>query len=194
MAALTNSDLRKETSSIQSFLVLGPTNISVPLLEELSHSGGGLFDTLDSVRRALLAFVIVSVIGSGSTFLISIPSVIFPASRLLVYASVFTSHLSSLSAFLAAVLHSVLAVGGSSILGSVGKALNVTITPGEKALTFVWVSWALIVVAAAYWAAVWFVEVRKWSFSRRLRTEDERGNWKGIRGEICRDMKGPKSQ
>lgn len=194
MASLTRSGLRKKTSGIQSFLVLGPTNISVPLIEELSQSGGSLFDTLNSARQALFAFVIIAVIGSGATFFISIPSVIFPASRLLIYAGIFASHLSSLFALLAALLLSVLAVGGSSIVNSVGKALNVAATRGEKALTFLWVSWALMAVAAAYWAAVWFVEVRRWSFTRRARTEDELGNWRGIRAEVCRDMKGNKSQ
>lgn len=107
--------------------------------------------------------------------------------------NLFFSQLSALSAFIAAILLTALIKAVISTVGGLGDALNLFISEGSGVLVFAWVSWACMLVASAYWTAVWFVEVRKWSFTKRWRSGDEVGNWKGIRGEVWRDLKGEKS-
>ena len=63
---------------------------------------------------------------------------------------------------------------------------------GETALAFFLVIAALSAFMAVFWFAVWFVEVRKMAFVRMQRSEADIGNWKGIFGEVKRNLKGHK--
>lgn len=106
--------------------------------------------------------------------------------------NLFFTQLGAFSAFVAAILLTALIKGIIGTVGGLGDALNLFVREGSTVVIFVWVSWACIFVVGAYWTGVWFVEVRKWSFSRRQRSETEVGNWRGIGREVWRDLKGEK--
>ncbi|KAF2690946.1 hypothetical protein K458DRAFT_483073 [Lentithecium fluviatile CBS 122367] len=190
---VATDSLHKAVSNIPSSLVIGLTNISVPLIANVSQSTDSLFSILSSIRRAILAFLILSAIGSGLTFLFAIPSVLFSHSHLFVYANLYVTHLASTFAFLAALLLTVLIIVATSLIGRLGEALGLVLERGPMVLTFVWISWAMMALAGAYWGLVWFVEVRRWSFMKRVRTDEEVGNWRGMRKEVWTDLKGKKS-
>ena len=66
------------------------------------------------------------------------------------------------------------------------------VVQGTSVLLIVWLAWLLVSLSVVYWGIVWFVEVRQSSFTRRKRSDDEVGNWKGIGREIRSDVKGSK--
>jgi hypothetical protein len=88
----------------------------------------------------------------------------------------------------------VVIAGATSLVGGLGKGLGLSVERGSLVVTLLWISWAVMAVAGVYWTLVWFVEVRRWSFVRRVRTDEEVGNWRGMRNEIWRDVRREKSQ
>lgn len=179
--------------NVQSSVVIGTTNISIPLIAELTHSIETLSSGITTLGRALLAFLIISMIGSGVSMLVALPSIFFPAARILIYTNLFFSTLAAFGSFLAAILLTALIAGVTSAIGGIGDALGLSIEEGSAVLALAWVSWACILVMNMYWSAIWFVEVRRWAFTKRRRTSDEVGNWKGVGKEVWRDLKGEKS-
>lgn len=177
-------------SGIQSSVVIGQTNVSSPFVAKVTASLDSISGNVASFRRALLVLLVMSLTGSGLSALSAFPAVVFPHSRLLVYVNMFWPGLASVFAFLAAVLSSVLNVGVSWILQGVGEAVGVGIQRGAMAVLFVWLAWVLVSLAGLYWGAIWFVEVRKSSFVRRRRDEDEIGRWGGIAREVWNDVTG----
>ena len=187
-------ELRQRVSRVQSSLVVGEYAISMPRIIELSRSVGSLIEALSTIQSALVAFLIISLIGSGLTILLAIPSLIFRASRLLIFVNILAAYLSSLFAFVAGLLLTVVVLGATSLTGNLGYALGLSIERNFRVLSFVWISCGLMLVVGVYWGVVWFVEVRRWSFVRRLRTDEEVGNWRGMKREIWRDIRREKKQ
>jgi len=70
-----------------------------------------------------------------------------------------------------------------------GNGIDLYATKGTRFLVLTWVSWGLTGVVNGYWGLVWWVEVRGWAFKRRRRTRAEIGNWRGIWGEMRRDLR-----
>ncbi|KAF2185484.1 hypothetical protein K469DRAFT_665086 [Zopfia rhizophila CBS 207.26] len=186
--------LKKITSNIQSSVVVGTTNISVPLIGELTNSLNTLSSTVSSVRKVVIAFLIISLVGSGLSFISTLPAIFFQQSRMLVYFSLFWPSLAATFQFLAACVLTAMIVTIAQLVGGFGAAVSIHIREGAKALLFVWLSWLFILIANVYWFCIWFVEVRTWAFVRRERTEEERGNWRGIGKEVIRDLKGRKGE
>ncbi|CAI6337992.1 unnamed protein product [Periconia digitata] len=178
--------------NVQSSIVVGLTNISVPLIADLTQGIGGVSSTLSGIRTALFAFLIIGLTTSLLTVLLAIPSVFFPDSRLLIITNVLVSDLACISSFVSAVLITTLVVVVPWAIGDLLAGVGVVMSRGETVLAFLWVKWGCCQIIAVYWTTVWFVEVRRSSFFRRTRTGDEIGNWKGILGEIRRDLKGAK--
>lgn len=177
---------------MQLSIVLGRTNISIPPLASLANSLYNVSDSLWSAQRAALACLIVALIGSGFSAISGFPAIIFPHSRLLVYFNIMWPALGSIFAFLAASMLTTIIVGTFSVMEGLGAAIGVEVKRGNSVLLMVWLAWLLVFLSCLYWGAIWFVEVRKWSFVRRTRSEDERGHWRGIRKEVWRDLRGKK--
>ncbi|KAF1928493.1 uncharacterized protein M421DRAFT_62912 [Didymella exigua CBS 183.55] len=174
---------------IRSSLVVGETRVSVPLLAKLVSSLESILGTLNALRVAIFAFLVIALVASLMSAVSVLPAVYFPHSRLLVYANVFWPALASASAFLAAVIASAIAV----LVGAVGgfsNTVGVQIGRGATALLFVWLSAVFTGLGAGYWASVWFVETRRSSFMKRGRDDDEVGNWRGVAREVWRDLNG----
>lgn len=90
---------------------------------------------------------------------------------------------------LLAVFVTVLVAVGSSVINDMGSGLSVSVKAGGSFLAMAWVAAVLSSVAGLYWFLVWFVEFRRTSLARRGRTSHEIGNWRGILGEIKRDIR-----
>jgi hypothetical protein len=71
--------------------------------------------------------------------------------------------------------------------------MSLFVGEGKSILVFAWVGWACLLVVSVYWTVVWSVEVRGWSFRKRQRSKEEVGNWRGIKAEVGRDLKGEKN-
>jgi hypothetical protein len=182
--------LNKVTKDLRSSIVIGTTNVSIPLVASLSSSMSSASSTITTIRQTLIGFLIIATTGSGITFALCGPAMLFPESRALVYATLVCSLFASAFQLLAAILLTAITSTVTGAVNLLGGPVGLHAKRGAKALSFVWLAWLFIGFAAFYWTAAWFVEVRSWSFVRRRRIGEERGSWKGIRRELRADLKG----
>jgi hypothetical protein len=147
---------------------------------------------LAGVRYTIFASFLVSLVGAGFSAVSAIPAVFFPHSKLLAYFNIFWPLLASAFAFVAAVLLTVLISGVFSVAADIINVAGASIDQGTSVLLIVWLAYVLVSLSVVYWGVVWFVEVRRSSFVRRKRSEEEVGNWKNIGKEIWSDVKGTK--
>lgn len=89
---------------------------------------------------------------------------------------------------LAGIVTGVVVAGGDSI-SDLGRGFNLGVKRGGAYLAIIWVAAVLAWVASTYWFMIWFVEFRRSAFSRRHRTTAQIGNWRGIIGEVRKDLK-----
>lgn len=153
--------LNNVTSDLQSSIVIGTTNVSVPAVASLSSSSTSISSTGTAIRQALIAFLIIASVGSGMVIALSVPAIISPQSRALVYAIVASLLLATTFQLLAAILLTAMAVVITSIVNLIGDAVGLHAEQGARPLLFVWLAWLFVGLAALYWTAVWFAEVRK---------------------------------
>ena len=175
--------------SVRSSVVIGQTRVSTPLLGKLMSSLDSILVYLDAVRKAAVASLIVTLVGSILSTISMLPAMYFPQSRLLIYLNMSWSALATLFAFIAAMLLSAMVVL-AGMVDDFSSMVGVQARRGAMALLFVWLSFVFMSLVTVYWVSVWFVETRKLSFIRRRRDEDEIGHWGGICREILRDLKG----
>jgi hypothetical protein len=147
---------------------------------------------LAGVRQAVFASLLVSIVGSGFAAVSAIPAIFFPHSQLLAYFNIFWPFLASTFAFVAAILLTVVISGIFSVAGEMTDVAGTAVHQGTSVLLIVWLAWIFVGLSGVYWWVVWFVEVRQSSFTRRKRSDDEVGNWKGIWKEVRSDFNGKK--
>ncbi|KAF1960469.1 hypothetical protein CC80DRAFT_583175 [Byssothecium circinans] len=187
-----NPGLKRSFSQIQSPVTIGNIGISIPPIASLANGTNTIFSTLNVVHRAIFAFLITTIITAGIVSLLSLPATFFPASRLLIYTNLFLSLLASFFPLLAAILLSILFIVVPRTVGALTQSFGIVISMGGTVLAFLWVVWALCTVVLGFWAAAWFVEARRWAFVRSRRGQMEVGNWRGIFGEVGRNLRGTK--
>jgi hypothetical protein len=146
------------------------------------------------LRKVLFAFLIISLLGSILSTLVSFAAIFWPKLRLLVYLALIFSSFEAMTSLLVAVILTVLVGGVVTAVNGFGNAVSLYIEQGHTALVFIWLRCLFINLAALYWFAIWFVDVRTISFVRRVRTEEEVGNWRGFVKEAKRDLKGEPHQ
>jgi hypothetical protein len=186
---LTSAGMRALGRSVRSSIVIGETRVSIPLLAKLIASLDSIMHNVNALRKAVFAFLIITMVGSVLSAVSILPAMYFPQSRLLIYFNMFWAALATGFALLAAALVSVLVVL-ASLLSGFSDTVGVQIDLGGIALLVVWLSFVFASLVTFYWTSVWFVETRKWSFIKRRRDEDEMGHWRGIGKEVWRDLKG----
>jgi hypothetical protein len=186
--------LHRIVSSNISTLMIGQNQISIPLIAELADSGDAFLGIFDTIRSAIVAFLIVSLTNSGLMAVLAIPTLLFRESRLLIITNIVASYISFLFAFVAALLLTVLAVGIASLLRDLGSANELSVKRGTRMLILMWASCGAVTIVAIYWGTVWFVEVRRWSLVRRARTDEEIGDWRGMGKNVWRAFRRQKEQ
>ncbi|KAL1655266.1 sphingolipid delta-4 desaturase [Didymella pomorum] len=169
---LTSADITALSKRVRSSIVIGDTQVSIPLLARLISSLDSVVDNVNALRKAVLAFLIITMIGSMLSTVSILPAMYFPQSRLLVYFNMFWPALATCFAFLAAILVSAMAVL-ASLLNGFSDTVGVQVDLGGIALLLVWLSFVFVSLITFYWTSVWFVETRKASFIKRRRDEDE---------------------
>lgn len=87
-------------------------------------------------------------------------------------------------------LTAVISIVGQMV-SSVGPALGVDSSPGVPFLASSWVACLFALLFNQYWMVVWLVEIRAYGFRRRIRTDEEIGNWSEAVAELKRDWKKP---
>lgn len=79
----------------------------------------------------------------------------------------------------------------SQMVSLLGPALGVEASLGVSFLASSWVAAIFALIFNQYWMMVWLVEIRGYGFRRRIRTDEEIGNWKEMMKELKRDWKKP---
>jgi hypothetical protein len=181
------------SNKIQSSTVIGTTNVSAPFIANLMATSSQVSGLFTAIRKTIIASLIIALVGSGITILIGLPAILFRGSKLVVYALVFSTSLACTFQLFAAILATALVRVVGTVVSSIGEGLGLSIEQGGKLLLFAWLAWVFVGLAALYWWAVWFVEVRTWSFVKRARTRQERENWRDAVAAMREDWRGRKS-
>lgn len=175
-------------NSVNSSFVIGTKKISVPLVATIGNSFLTLSAGVSHLRKAVLAFLVISMIGSGLSAIATLVAIHFPQSHLLICTSIFCLSFAALSAFLAACIFTAGVLLVVHTLSGLSDALSLYIRQGNTVLLTIWLSWLLLCLANCYWAGIWFVEIRRWTLTRRKRANGQRDDWNGIWKELCEDM------
>lgn len=176
------------TSSIPSSLTILTTNISVPFLTDLASISVYISKETNIFSKTIFAFYIVSITSAFLTLVFSTLSIPF-TSNMLVYLALGFSLLGLTFQLMASVAVTIMVSLIKSLVNSFGDSVGLEVVAGKGFLVFTWVSAGLLLVAQWYWGVVWWVEVRTVAWKARKRTWDEVGNWRGIFGEMKRDLK-----
>ena len=125
----------------------------------------------------------------ADAFLLQVLGILRAQSRFLSIINTSSSILgASIFLGMAGIATGVVVAGGDSI-SDLGRGFNLGVKRGGGYLAVIWVAAVLAWLASAYWFMVWFVEFRRSAFSRRHRTSAQIGNWRGIVGEVRKDLK-----
>lgn len=186
---LMKPDITDLSKGSNSSIVVGQARIAVPLLAELASSTESILDNLNRMLRAVLAFLIIALIGSILSTISIFPAMYFPHSRLLIYFNILWPGLATVGAFVAATLLSMVFVL-TGIMDNFSNTVGIRIERGWTVLLFLWLSSVFAGLSLLYWVAIWFVETRTSSFVKRHRNEGEVGHWRGICKEVWADLHG----
>jgi hypothetical protein len=137
----------------------------------------------------MLAFFILSLIGSGATAIGSGVGFLLPQSSIAVYSNLGFSTLGFIFHVVGAAMATTVVAALNLAASSIGNGVGLYSDVGKKFLVFVWVSFGLLVIANFYWLVIWFVEVREFTLRVRRRTSDEIGNWGGVLKEVWGDLR-----
>ncbi|EFQ30425.1 hypothetical protein CGRA01v4_09968 [Colletotrichum graminicola] len=183
------SGLRNITDSIPSSFVVGTANVSVPLVAALAGTLSQVGGLGSGGAKAMTAILAIGTTCVGIVLLSTLPILLFGFVRALVLVSLIFSLLASLALPTFAVITTAIVYGGRSMLNKTMDAFGIQIQAGGPFIAMAWVAAVASMAAAAYWFMVWFVSFRRTAFSRRKRTENEVGNWRGIFREVKGDLK-----
>ncbi|ORY67283.1 uncharacterized protein BCR38DRAFT_522248 [Pseudomassariella vexata] len=181
--------LNNISSRIPSYVVVGNTNISVPLLQSLGTGLSSIENMADSAVKANLAFLLIGLICSGIVTLLSFVSIILPRVHIISIVCVLLATLAPLMIITTALIVTILSYFIVNMVNGVGSALTMTAKSGSGTRAIAWVAWASSVVSAVYWSLVWFVEVRRTVLVRRRRDVEQIGKYKVTLAQARRNMK-----
>jgi hypothetical protein len=156
----------------------------------LTRSFTMISSTLSTTRTAVFASLIAVLAMSGLSILCATPAIFYPHSRLVVYTNMSLPSMASTFAFVTAIVYTVLMFGISSVISGPGNINPIPAEHNSVVLLFVWLNWLCSLLQVVYWFVMWFVEIRQLSFSRRVRSEEEVGNWRHVGREIFGHVRG----
>ncbi|OLN87615.1 hypothetical protein CCHL11_05647 [Colletotrichum chlorophyti] len=181
--------LKNITDSIPSSFVVGTANVSVPLVAALGGTLDQVVDLASTGAKVMVALLAIGTICTGIVLLATLPIILVGFVRALVLISLVFSVIGSFILPLFAIVTTGIIIGGQRMLDRSTDAFGIKIQQGGPFLAMSWVAAVASMAAATYWFLVWFVSFRRTALSRRRRTENEIGNWRGIFREVKGDMK-----
>ncbi|QSZ35042.1 hypothetical protein DSL72_007905 [Monilinia vaccinii-corymbosi] len=166
------------------------TTLTIPLLGLAATSIPFTSGILNIGTVAIIALYGLALIGSGATIVLSAIYMFKPSAKIVYLALIFSFLASNFTMTVTLNLTAVVSMIGQMI-SLVGPALGVQSSAGTAFLASSWVATVLALVFNQYWMVVWLVEIRAYGFRRRIRTDEEVGNWKEAIAELKRDWKKP---
>lgn len=173
---------------------MATTNVTVPLLADLGTSGDYLGNTVTALARALIAFYIIAIIGSGITVLGSLIAIVLGDSRILLYINIGFSTLGTAFLLTGSIAVTILSELMAKIVNMIGNGIGLYAEKGGKFIALTWVAFGMILLANTFWFVVWFVEFKTWSLVLRSRMPEQRGNYLRVFKEVKDNLTlGPKN-
>jgi hypothetical protein len=161
-------------------------------LSSVSGAGGIVGTATTVLTKAVFAFFIISLVGSGVSTLGSLAGIILPQNRILIYINGGFSSMGLLFHSIGSIAATATIAAINAIANNVGNDVGLNSIAGTKFLIFVWISFALVLFSSTYWVAIWFVEFRRHSLQVRRRTPEQIGNWRGVFREVLGDFRSDK--
>ncbi|ESZ95289.1 hypothetical protein SBOR_4316 [Sclerotinia borealis F-4128] len=182
--------LTQLTASTPSTFRIVNTTLTVPLLGLATTAMPFTAGILNIGTVAILALYGLALIGSGATIFLSAIYMFKPSARIVYFALFFYFLASNFTMTITLNLTAVTSMV-SQMISLVGPALGIEASVGSAFLGSSWIAAIFALISNQYWMVVWLVEIRGYGFRRRIRTDEEIGDWKGIMGELKRDWKNP---
>jgi hypothetical protein len=179
--------------NIPSYVVIGTTNVSIPLISNIGDSFGSIKHYISAAGKANIAFFFIGLISSAVVVVLSLVSIFLARLRILALLNLGFAILAPSALIVSALLTTIVVGFIVSAVNGVGSSLTISATEGKEAIALAWVAWALSVVSAAYWFMIWLVHFRRSTFIRRRRAEDEVGDWRATFRGIKTGLKGEKA-
>lgn len=189
------TDIANSTSNVSDSTLIAATNITVPFISKVPGFGKSTQSFIDTTAGVVLAVFIISLIGNGLSFILSIAAFIMPSNGKIHAAGAGITMLSSQMLQIAAITSTSIANGVSSGINSSSSVSGLSASVGGKFLAMIWVGYIAAQAANIYWTTTWFVKFRKTSFQRRQRTAQEmQAGYKAIGKEIRSDFRVRKAE
>jgi hypothetical protein len=147
--------------------------------------------SLNGLEQAGLAFHILSIIGTGLTFILSFLAIFHRSNGLIMHVNVFVSYGGSTFQLGSTIIATIIVVTVSNAFNKFGSTLGLKAEIGVSGLVMSWFAWWFMFLASTYWDVVWFVEFRRTALKRKWRSEKEVGNYWGVLGEVRKNLRRP---
>jgi hypothetical protein len=190
MLANRFTGLTQLTAATPSTFRIINTTLTIPLLGLASTSVPNTASLLNIGTIAILALYGLALIGSGATMILSLIYLFKPSPRI-GYCALFFSFLGMNFTLTFTLNLTVVTSMVKNVVSQLEPALSVEASSGSAFLGSSWVAVICGLVYNQYWIIVWLVEIRTIAFKRRMRTDEEIGNWKGAVQELKDDFKKP---
>lgn len=183
----------KSQPNFPSSFKIATANVTIPALTVLTPAMIQLGQISVIGLGFFKAILILASIFSGVTSLLSFVIVFVPYGHALIQWTMIISQVSSQLQAGTTIQFTIMILILNYVIMKYASILGVVSSSGgsTKFLVAVWLSFVFTMVAAIYWQIVWTVETRRSSFKKRLRTQTEMGNYKGIITELKEDLKRP---
>ncbi|TVY84822.1 hypothetical protein LSUE1_G002097 [Lachnellula suecica] len=182
------------TQNVTASTLVAATNITVPALAKVPGIGKSSKSLIDLAARVILAVFVISLIGNGVSILLSVAAFFAPYYGILHTAGAAITTISTQLLQIAAMTSTGIAISISSTMNSFSDTSGLSATIGGKFLALIWFGYIAAQMANGYWMTTWFVTFRKSSYKARWRTQQEMGDYKGIKKEILSDLRLPKAE
>jgi hypothetical protein len=178
------------TSAMSSSILVGHnTSVIIPAITGVKRAFASVAPTIVSCAKAMFALVVIRIIASSLT-LAGSALLFVDIRRFVVFTMLTFATLANISLLLAAGVTTGVIVMQAESMSSLARAISVEVQFGPQFLILEWITALLAIVGSVYWLVVWFVEFRTLAFSRRRRSDEEIGNWKGTWSELMQDLRG----
>ncbi|KAH8662345.1 hypothetical protein BX600DRAFT_541987 [Xylariales sp. PMI_506] len=171
----STAGLSNISANTPSYVVVGTTNISMPILQSIGSSLGSINDLVSSLTKANVAFLIIGLVFSSLVGLLSLLSIAFGRAWYLGTAAMICSYVAPGAILTSAILTTSIVAAVTGSVNGLSAALTVSAQGGSKAQAFAWASFALALVAQFYWVLTWFVSYRQTAVVRIRRAPEELG-------------------
>ena len=167
-------------SKIPTSTTVLSTNISIPAVAQVQEVTIYLTNLTNTLDKTILAFYVLSLIGSGIVIIVSLVGLILPSSPAVMYTNITFSIIAVLFNLAGSATITAFVATANNIVNLFGSSIGLHANLGSRFLALTWAGFGLSLLTNWYLLAVWFVDWRTISVKVQRRSPQDMGNWTAI--------------